>query len=367
MAIQLLELSGSAFERGLQHGKSMKSQIASNIDVYKKRFLLGGATLQKIMEEAEKWAERFRLHDGEYYEEMTGIAKAAHISIAEIGMLNARYELSYTLYTSEASAANVIPSHEPEGCTSFGVQPEYTEAGHTIMGQNWDWLEGLSGNMCLLKVCSDDHPDHLLLTQAGVVSGMIGINEHGIGLCVNGLSAHGDGRELHHRPFHIRVRDIMQTRTLYDALKVIYSTDRVCSTNWLIGQKGGEVLNIETSSNVAHTLYPTDGLITHGNHFINRTNITTEFERIAPCSLYRTPRLDRLLRQSKNKWVIDDFKTGLRDSFGHPKAICRYANQDDPEEARTITVASVILDLDAGVMEITDGPPNKNPYISHHL
>lgn len=367
MTIKKLELSGSPFERGNLHGREMSDSIRSNIETYRNRFLLGGASLEKIEMEAEKWADRFRLHDADYYEEMKGIASGADVTIAQIGMLNARYELSYTLYTTEAAAANNVISHEPEGCTAFGAQPEFTATGDTIMGQNWDWLSGLLGNMCLLHVKSDDHPNYLILTQAGIVSGMIGINEHGIGLCVNGLSSLRDGRELHHRPFHIRVQDIMRTTQLNDGLKAILSTDRVCSTNWLIGQKGGEVLDIETSPDVAHTLYPTNGLITHGNHFINRTDIETEFERIAPCSLYRTPRLDRLIRQNTQKWDLEHFKSGLRDSFGHPKAICRYVNSDDPDAAQTVTVASVLLNLDQLTMEISDGPPDKNKYETHHL
>lgn len=367
MTIKKLELSGTAFDRGVLHGREMAESIRSNISTYRNRFLLGGATLEKINQEAGKWAERFQHHDADYYEEMTGIATGADASLADIAMLNARYELSYTLYTHEAAAANSVPSHEPEGCTSFGAQPEFTANGETILGQNWDWLNGLLGNMCLLHVRSNDHPNYLILTQAGIVSGMIGINEYGIGLCVNGLSSHGDGKELHHRPFHIRVQDIMRTKTLSETLKVILSTDRVCSTNWLIGQKGGEVLNLETSATIAHLLYPADGLITHGNHFLNRTGITSEFERIAPCSLYRTPRLERLIRQNAEKWDSDIFKNGLKDSFGHPKAICRYPNPDEPDAAQTVTVASVILNLDQLTMELSDGPPDTNPYQIHKV
>lgn len=368
MAMKLLELSGSPFERGQQHGQEMANSVKANIQTYKKRFLMGGASEETIFNEAAGWANRFRDHDGEYYEEMQGIAKGADVSIAEIGLLNARYELSYTLYTNEAAEANKAPpSHEPEGCTSFGVQPEYTATGTTIMGQNWDWLDGLVGNMCLLRVRSDRHPGYLILTQAGIVSGMIGINEQGIGLCVNGLSSKRDGQHLHHRPFHIRVQDIMRSTTLNDAMKVILATDRVCSTNWLIGCKGGEVLDIETSPDVAHSLYPSDGLITHGNHFINRTGIETEFERVAPCSLYRTPRLDRLIRQNQQKWDAEHLKATLKDKFGYPRAICRDVNPDDPEEARTVTVASVIMDLDALTMDVTDGPPDVNEYTRYTL
>ncbi|WP_169570172.1 C45 family autoproteolytic acyltransferase/hydolase [Sneathiella limimaris] len=362
-----LELTGTSFDRGITHGHEMKENIRANIQTYKNRFLIGGATEDQIMEQAETWTQRFRDHDEGYFEEMRGIAEGSGISLSEIGLLNARYEIAYSLYTSEAAAANDIPSTEPEGCTSFGIQPEYMANGHTVIGQNWDWLEGLRGNVCLLRVRSDDHPNYMVLTQAGIVSGMFGLNEHGVGLCVNGLSAIGDGKELHHRPFHIRVQDIMRSSNLNDALKVIFSTDRVCSTNWVIGQKGGEVLDIESSAKVAHTLYPENGLITHGNHFINRSGIETEFERIAPCSLYRTPRLDRLIRQNSQKWDIDHLKSCLKDKFGHPKAICRHPNPADPEAMRTITVTAAILDLDALTIDISDGPPDQNEFVTYGL
>jgi isopenicillin-N N-acyltransferase like protein len=367
MALPILDLTGSPFERGQIHGRALADNIAANVSTYKNRFMLGGASLQRINDEAANWAHRLQGHDQQYFEEMQGIADGAAISIADIALLNARYELSYTLYTNEAAAANDIPSHEPEGCTAFGVQPEFTATGHTLMGQNWDWLEGLLGNLCILRVRSNDHPDYMTITQAGIVSGMIGINEHGVGLCVNGLSSHGDGAELHHRPFHMRVQDILRSTSLFDALKVVFETDRVCSTNWMIGQRGGEVLDIESSSKVAHTLYPADGLITHGNHFINRTGITSEFERIAPCSLYRTPRLDRIIRQNTQKWDVAHLKNCLKDTFGFPKGICRFPNPNDPEEARTVTVTSVILDLDALTMEVTDGPPDTAPFEMHQL
>jgi len=367
MTIRLLDLTGDATSRGHQHGTALAPNIKANVETYKNRFMIGGASEARIAEETETWAKRLEEHDAEYYEEMQAIAEASDTPLRDIALLNARYEISYSLYSQEAAAANDMPVHEPDGCTAFGILPEYTANGHTLLGQNWDWLNGLLGNLCLLRHKSDEHPDHILLTQAGIVSGMIGFNEHGVGLCVNGLSSKADGQELHHRPFHIRVRDIMRSKTLFDALKVIFGTDRVCSTNWMVGQRGGEILDIESSPNVAHTLYPDDGLITHGNHFINRTNIETEYERIAPCSLYRTPRLDRLIRQNTQKWDVEFLKSVLKDRFGGPKAICRYPNPEDPEAARTVTVAGLVMDLDELSIEISDGPPDQNEFVKYTL
>ena len=367
MTIRLLDLEGSPFERGKKHGTELADNVISNVKTYRARFMMGGASANRIDTEAAAWAERLQSHDAEYFEEMQGIAEGSGAHINDIALLNARYEISYSLYTQEAAAANDMPLHEPDGCTAFGILPEYSATGHTLLGQNWDWLNGLLGNLCLLRQRSDEYPDHILLTQAGIVSGMIGFNEHGIGLCVNGLSSKADGKELQHRPFHMRVRDIMRSTTYFDALKVIFGTDRVCSTNWLIGQRGGEILDIESSPNVAHTLYPENGLITHGNHFINRDGIETEYERIAPCSLYRTPRLDRLIRQNSQKWDVEHLKGCLKDRFGEPKAICRYPNPEDPEAAKTVTVTGLVMDLDELTIELTDGPPDQNEFVKYSL
>ena len=48
----------------------------------------------------------------------------------------------------------------------------------------------------------------------------------------------------------------------------------------------------------AHYLYPEEGLLTHANHFEDRSDVRSEFERILPNTLCRAPRLKRLLSAS---------------------------------------------------------------------
>jgi hypothetical protein len=38
-----------------------------------------------------------------------------------------------------------------------------------------------------MRVQRPDRPNFIYLIQAGIVGGMIGLNESGLGLCVNGL------------------------------------------------------------------------------------------------------------------------------------------------------------------------------------
>lgn len=339
----------------------MADAIACNVEIYRDRFLGSGVTANELKVKAGEWGARFEAHDIEYAAEMRGVAEGANLPFEDIALLNARYELSYSLYTSEAAAANT-GLLEPEGCTAFGLLPEYTANNHTLIGQNWDWLAGLIGNMCVLRGQIGDGPAFITLTQAGIVGGMIGLNEAGIGLCVNGLSAINDGRNLDHRPFHIRVRDIMRAETYSSALKVILATDRTCSTNWLIAHGDGDVLDIESAADQANFLSPEDGMLTHGNHFIDRTNIRSDFERIAPSTLYRTPRLERLIRALPRPWSLDQIKPALCDHLGLPAAICRHGDMSEAENLRTATVASVLLNVTAQYMEITDGPPCEHDF-----
>ncbi len=359
--MKIIDLSGSAFERGQIHGAAMAASIVQNVEIYRNRFLDGGISKKELMQKATEWGQRFAAHDPDYATEMEGIAKAADLPFEDIALLNARYELAYSLSTEEGAAANKILT-TPEGCTAFGLLPEHTINNDTLIGQNWDWLAGLIGNMCVIRGQIDDGPAFMTVTQAGIVGGMIGLNEAGIGLCVNGLSAVNDGRNLDRRPFHIRVRDIMRCETLSDALRVILATDRTCSTNWLLAHADGEILNIETSADVANYLYPENGVITHGNHFINRQNIKSDFERISPSTLYRTPRLKRLIESRQQPWSLDQIKPLMMDHAGLPMAICRHPDPKEPETRRTATVATALLNVSSQYMEVTDGPPCESNY-----
>ena len=106
-----------------------------------------------------------------------------------------------------------------------------------------------------------------------------------------------DGANGFRKPFHVRCKEILDAWTFDKALLPIVQTDRCCSTNFLVGHAEGEIINIEATPDYCAYMYPEDGLITHSNHLVRETRVTSEFERIAPHSLYRAKRLERLLRR----------------------------------------------------------------------
>jgi len=352
----LIELAGDAPARGQQHGRALADAIHANVETYLARFESGGIERGAALAEGGRWAERIATINPEYAAEMRGIADGANLDIAAVGLLNARWELSYSLFAREAAF----------GCTAFAALPEITRSGTMLMGQNWDWLRRLVGRIAILRACGGTSPDFLCITQAGIVGGMIGLNEAGIGLCCNGLTTDREGNDPERKPFHVRVREILTSGTFADALKVIVGSPRVCSVNMLVGHADGEALDVEAAPERAATLYPEDGLITHANHF-EALDVVSTMERNSASTLFRARRLKRLIRQANRPVDVTMMQGLFTDHFSQPRSICAHPDEADPEPNRMTTVTSAILDLTNRILYATDGPPCGNRYGAFRL
>jgi len=360
--LTVLDLGLDPRERGRIHGRSMRSEIRDNYATYVERFEAGGAKLPVVLEQSDAWAAFIARDNPEYAEEMAGVAAGADLSLTEIAMLNARYELAYCVFGAEAQSLNGPAITEQEGCTAFGLLPEMTASGHTLIGQNWDWLQKLQGHVFVMRVKRSSEPgtikpDFVGFTEAGIVGCKMGVNAAGIGLCVNGLVTNRDGANGFRKPFHVRCREILDAWTFDKALLPVVQTDRCCSTNFLIGHADSEIIDIEATPDYCSYIYPQDGLVTHANHLVRETRIASQFERIAPHSLYRANRLERLLRRKSGRIGIDTIQALLSDHFSAPASICRHADMTLPEPKRVISVAAAAIDLNTRTLYVTDGPP----------
>jgi len=376
--LTVLELGADPRERGQIHGREMRQQIRENYRTYVERFQAGGASLPVVLEQSDAWAAFIALDNPEYADEMAGIAAGADLSLTEVAMLNARYELTYGVFGSEAQTLNqpavqnrdreeAKPPQEQEGCTSFGLLPEMTASGDTMIGQNWDWLQKLQGHVFVMRVkrsaeAGKGKPDFVGFTEAGIAGCKMGVNAAGIGLCVNGLVTRRDGANGFRKPFHVRCKEILDAWTFDKALLPVVQTDRCCSTNFLIGHAEGEIINIEATPDYCSYMYPQNGVVTHANHLVSETRIASEFERIAPHSLYRANRLERLLRHSSGQIGIDTIHNLLSDHFSRPASICRHPDMTLPEPKRVISVTAAAIDLNARTIYVNDGPPCQSPF-----
>jgi isopenicillin-N N-acyltransferase-like protein len=366
--LPLLELGPDPRERGRIHGRLMAAAIRDNLNTYLERFEADGAPPSVVLDQADAWSAVITQENGEYAEEMAAVAEGADLSPTQIALLNARYEIAYCGYASEAQGVNAAPAaRDLEGCTSFGLMPEATRNGHTIIGQNWDWLAKIRGRTFVMRVVrsprpGEGKPSFVGFTEAGIVGAKMGVNAAGIGLCVNGIVTAREGANAWRKPFHVRCREILDAWTYDKALQPVVQTDRTCSTNFLIAHAEGEILDIEATPDHCAYIYPDNGLLTHANHLEKETRIASEFERIAPHTLYRAARLKRLLRRHFGEIDHDAIGAALSDHFSAPAAICRHPDTSLPEAKRVTSVAAIAIDLDARTLYASDGPLCGSPF-----
>ena len=373
-SIPLLATEGDAHACGLAHGRRFAQEIADNLATYLRRFAVSGLDRERAFAEAETWHTAIAAQSPAYAEEMRGIADGSGQSEATIALLNARYELAFTLFGQEArqeaarqEAVKQLVAIGPDGCTTFGLLPEATADHHTWLGQNWDWLEGVHGRTFVLQARRKAQPSFICLTEAGIAGGKMGVNECGIGLVENGLASSHDGCNPYQKPFHVRCREVLDAQDFDEAARPVADTPRTCSANFVIGAAGGQIVDLETSPDHVTRLYPEAGAITHSNHFLAPGHGESLLETIAPNTLYRAERMRELLAPQRGPVSFDRMRAAAAYHFGAPSGICRHPDASQPAVTRTMTLGAVLIDLDARTMHVANGPPCSNEYVAFRV
>src|SRR3954469_3466863 len=154
-SVPFLTTDGDAHARGLAHGRRFAPDIAANVATYLRRFAASGLDRDGAFSEAEIWCQAIAEQSPSYAEEMRGIADGSGQSEQAIALLNARYELAFTLFGQEAAQqrarAGELLEIGPDGCTTFGLKPEVTGGRPSRPGQNRGLLEGRTGPPLLLR------------------------------------------------------------------------------------------------------------------------------------------------------------------------------------------------------------------------
>src|SRR2546427_8098293 len=347
--LPVLTLKGSPRQIGYDHGRKARPEIEDNLEVYFRRFKSETELSHELaISRAAKFLDVIDKISPEYAETMKGVAVGSGQEILDITALNVRYELMY----SQFSKIGLKPMPKTFGCTAFATLPAAVENGHLIMAQNWDWIPEVEG--LLLKVKNENGPDTLSFTEAGVVGGKIGLNSEGLGLLINGIVSSKDDWARLKKPFHVRCWEILKSKTLGKAARIVSQGDRNCSANFILGQQKktgkGKVIDIESAPEAVCELGPDRGAVAHTNHFSNPKILgvkqVLDEERLSTLQRYR--RIQKLLDgtvRAGEKLYLASAKNMLRDHYGKPEFVCRHSNLKLPENERYETVVSVIMDL----------------------
>ncbi len=357
MTLPIVPLTGTAYEQGVQHGQALKDRIAHNLDVYFARFEREtGLARPEVLDRARRYAKAIEGQNGDYFDGMRGVADGSGFAPDDIAALQVRYEILYYQFGKNAQSEDV------DGCTAFAVLPEASANGHLLVGQNWDWIPQVQG--AVLHTTDPDGMETLAFTEAGIVGGKIGLNSLGIGLAINGMTSTDDDWSTLAKPFHVRCYEILRARDFDAAVAVVTGQARACSTNFLIAQTPDRVVDIEAAPDKLRLLGCEGGCLVHTNNFTDPQEIGVA-EPPNPKRSFSVGRRSRLgeMLGVREKIAITDIEADLRDHLHYPYGICRHAAVGlEPPEHHYITVTSVIMDLDAKTLRLTDGIPCEHEY-----
>ncbi len=356
MTFPILQLSGTAYDQGVQHGQQLKDRIAHNLGVYFARFEQeAGLPPSEVLKRANRYAEAIAGQNRDYFDGMRGVADGSGFPLEEIAALQVRYEILYYQYGHRTS-------EDVDGCTAFAVLPEASENGHLLVGQNWDWIPEVKG--AVLHTTDPDGTEVLAFTEAGIVGGKIGFSSAGVALAINGMMSTEDDWSTLAKPFHVRCYEILRSRDFDAAVSVVTSENRACSTNFLIAQTPDKVVDIEASPDKMRLLECEGGCLVHTNNFTDPAEIGVA-EPPNPKREFSKGRRSRMgeLLSLHEKISIADIQTDLQDHLRYPYGICRHAAVGlEPPQNHAITVTAIVMDVTAKTLMLTDGVPCENPF-----
>jgi isopenicillin-N N-acyltransferase-like protein len=358
----IIEVAGSALERGRQYGEQARDRIEQTLATYAEQFAHWPAlTWSSAVASAAKYRGAIERFAPAYLDELLGIAEGANVPIADVVALNARTEL---LYPPRVRTAFADATQARAECSAFAVLPEASATGETLIGQNWDWVPSAVETVLVVKARNEDGTGYVTVVEAGLLA-KVGFNSSGIGVVTNALVTDSDcgGFGV---PYHVLLRGILDAQTLTDAIAILQQAPRASSANYLIADVGGAMINVEAAPGDFTTLFflaPCDGVLAHTNHFLSpRFAGTDVMVWIAPHSLVRLQRLEALLAGTRPLSLVD-LQTALSDHVGYPLSVCCHP---DPREGlldQSMTAVSVIMELARGRMHVTVGPPCAAPYV----
>ncbi|MGB0388045.1 MAG: C45 family autoproteolytic acyltransferase/hydrolase [Ardenticatenaceae bacterium] len=283
--IRLLEIEGSPYEMGYQHGVAHRDAIRMFAE---ERVHLSGSPVwtgrglsrEQVIALGDACVEAHYAYSPQLMRELEGMAEATDLSLSELVIVNGFTDFIDVVYNVGHSHAPQAVPRSADNCTAFIVPDHATAEGYGFFGQTWDMHDTATPYVILLRCRPNDGPASLVFTITGCV-GMIGMNDAGIAVGINNLLG-GDGQIGVTWPFVIR-KVLLQTN-IDDALACITDAQLAGAHNYLLFDKEGRGYNIEAMSTEKHIQELDDNPITHTNHCLNPITDAVARER-APASL----------------------------------------------------------------------------------
>lgn len=273
----LITITGEPFQRGKQHGEQLGSEIAKTIDFYRSIFDMSEA---KILRHADYFRKLIDDFDPNYSEEINGIAQGAGVDPLWVVAINARTEIL---------SHKAVVSNE---CTSVNF------AAQSILGQNWDWGKALEPLTVLMRIVQPNGHIILMITEPGII-GKIGMNNSGLGVCLNILTL---GKILDGLPVHVILRAILDCKSFAQVDSLLAQHGDGKASNIIVAEANGNGFGIEFCAEDYYRLEPTSDYLVHTNHYLSKP-INSEQDPDFASSYARFNKATQILSSHKERCV----------------------------------------------------------------
>lgn len=324
-----VEVRGDARARGRAHGEALRERVRSTCAFY----------LEDLFADSPLGADGIRTRAAEVgtivarlaparAAEIAGIAEGAALPDWQIHALNGRTE--------------ILNANVPE-CTALWF------AGSHVLGQNWDWVEPLEALAVVVTHEREDGSRYVVFVEPGMV-GKIGLNDAGVGVCLNILFApHG----LDGLPVHVLSGALMDATDAADARRIMLGSGLGKASHVLAADAGGKCAAVEFMGDERHEISPREGLLVHTNHCLAHGERARTDAFATSCA-----RFDRALALAgaqpggvaRMKEILLTHSPG-EDALNRP-----YKPQSVLGEHRVGTCASIVMELDERRFHVRRGP-----------
>jgi len=351
MAIDLILLEGTSYEMGRQHGELLRDEV-HELAAERMRLSIrdAGARGVDVSEEdclklAVEHLPFFQEYAPEVWEEFRGIAEGADISPEALFVGN-----GYTDFRDVLSQGGATGLSE---CTSFLVTPEFTRAGHMLIGQTWDMHASAEALVKLFHRRPTHGPETLVLSTSGCLS-LIGISRSGVAVGNNNLCP------MDPRPgvmYLSMIHHALAQTDLEAATRAITDAPRSSGHNYVLAGEG-RICDIETTAREHEILRAEGAWMVHANHYLSKDLARLEAEPPSASSLHRQKRMEDLFRASDGAVDADALWRFMSDREGGDICICRTGET----EAMGTTCGAAVLSPETGEVWVTRGNPSANRY-----
>jgi isopenicillin-N N-acyltransferase-like protein len=364
--VPVIELNGNGYNRGLQHGKTLKNEIAEVFKKWKENIKSNtkhnADSVITQFYKATNFEPAINKWTPEIYEELKGISQSSGQSFKDVFCFQLVDE--FWVYLD-----NLQNSHNHH-CSGIGVAA--TNSHPAYIAQNMDLESFMNGSQVLLHIASNNsEPEQYILSCAGLIA-LNGLNSKSIGVCVNTLmelKASSDGL-----PVAYVIRGILSRQDRESALKFVQTIKHASGQNYILGTIDS-VYDFEASAGKVMRFVPDANnysLVYHTNHAIANDNIKPWYqedhkkmlagEAKNDNSFIRFTSLKNRLNTSESNIPDNIIKETLRSKDDLLNPVCRAYKNGEP----IFTFSSVVLTLGKSPsIQLTNASPDRSQYILH--